>query len=130
MVTAAEASIASFVRPDAKAEFTAAMPERVGRLRGDGDRCPGQCAKDAVVRRSGWCALDAGWSDLGAWDAVWQVSPKDANGNATVGDALISDSRDTLVHATSRRVGVVGLDNSVVVETPDAVLVADRERSQ
>ena len=74
--------------------------------------------------------LDAGWSDLGAWDAVWQVSPHDANGNAAQGDVLIEDSRNTLVHATSRLVGAVGLDNVVVVETPDAVLVIDRERSQ
>ena len=74
--------------------------------------------------------LAAGWSDLGAWDAVWQVSPKDAAGNASVGDTLVNDSRNTLVHATSRLVGVVGLDNVVVVETPDAVLVIDRARSQ
>ena len=74
--------------------------------------------------------LDAGWSDLGAWDAVWQVSPKDAAGNASVGDVLVSDSRDTLVHATSRLVGVVGMKNVVVIETPDAVLVIDRARSQ
>jgi len=75
-------------------------------------------------------ALDAGWNDLGAWDAVWQVSPKDAEGNATVGDAIVSDSRNTLVHATSRLVGVVGLQDVVVIETADAVLVADRSKSQ
>ena len=74
--------------------------------------------------------LDAGWNDLGAWDAVWQVLPKDDAGNATVGDALVTDSRNTLVHATSRLVSVVGLDDAVVVETPDAVLVASREKSQ
>lgn len=74
--------------------------------------------------------LDAGWSDLGAWDAVWQVSPKDVAGNASVGDTLVSDSRNTLVHATSRLVSVVGLDNVVVIETPDAVLVIDRAHSQ
>ena len=74
--------------------------------------------------------LDAGWSDLGAWDAVWQVSPKDAAGNASTGDTLVSDSRNTLVHATSRLVGVVGLNDVVVVETPDAVLVIDRAHSQ
>jgi mannose-1-phosphate guanylyltransferase/mannose-6-phosphate isomerase len=74
--------------------------------------------------------LDAGWNDLGAWEAVWQVSAKDAAGNASHGDALLRDSRNTLVHATSRLVGVVGMDNVVVVETPDAVLVADRSRSQ
>ena len=74
--------------------------------------------------------LDAGWSDLGAWEAVWQVSPKDENGNVAHGDAVIEGSRNTLVHATSRLVSAVGLDNVVIVETPDAVLVADRNRSQ
>ena len=74
--------------------------------------------------------LDAGWSDLGAWDAVWNVLPKDANGNAHVGDVLLTDSRNTLVHATSRLVSLVGVDDLIVIETPDAVLVADRTRSQ
>ena len=89
------------------------------------EKCPGSNAFDIRM-----VPLDAGWSDLGAWDAVWQVSAKDANGNAAVGDTLVSDSHDTLVHATSRLVGVVGMNNVVVVETPDAVLVADRSRSQ
>ena len=74
--------------------------------------------------------LDAGWSDLGAWDAVWQVSERDAQGNAQTGDALIEDSRNTLVHASSRLVSAVGVDNLVIVETPDAVMVADQARSQ
>jgi mannose-1-phosphate guanylyltransferase/mannose-6-phosphate isomerase len=74
--------------------------------------------------------LDAGWSDLGAWDAVWSVLPKDATGNAHVGDVLFTDSRNTLVHATSRLVSLVGVDDLIVIETPDAVLVADRTRSQ
>ena len=74
-------------------------------------------------------ALDAGWSDLGAWDAVWQVAERDAAGNATHGDAMVSDSRNTLVHATSRLVGVIGLDDVTVVETADAVLVAHRSKS-
>ena len=74
--------------------------------------------------------LDAGWSDLGAWDAVWQVSAQDANGNARHGDVLIENSKGTLVHATSRLVSAIGLDNIVIVETPDAVLVADRAQTQ
>ncbi len=74
--------------------------------------------------------LAAGWNDLGAWDAVWQVTPKDENGNATQGDVILSDTRQSLVQAGSRLVGVIGLDNVVVVETPDAVLVSDRSRSQ
>ena len=73
--------------------------------------------------------LDAGWSDLGAWDAVWQVGARDGDGNAVHGDALLRDSRNTLVHATSRLVGVIGLDDVTVVETADAVLVAHRSKS-
>ncbi len=74
--------------------------------------------------------LNAGWSDLGSWDAVWGVLPKDAAGNAHVGDVLLTDSRNTLVHATSRLVSLVGVEDLIVIETPDAVLVADRTRSQ
>ncbi len=74
--------------------------------------------------------LDAGWSDLGAWDAVWHVQPKDTQGNSSHGDVLLNDTRDSLVHATSRLVGTVGVANLIVVETPDAVLVADKSRCQ
>ena len=74
--------------------------------------------------------LNAGWSDLGAWDAVWSVLPKDASGNAHVGDVLFTDSHNTLVQATSRLVSLVGVDDVIVIETPDAVLVADKSRSQ
>ncbi|UXH80809.1 mannose-1-phosphate guanylyltransferase/mannose-6-phosphate isomerase [Roseateles amylovorans] len=88
------------------------------------ERCPGSEFPLRMV------PLDAGWNDLGAWEAVWQVADKDAAGNATRGDAIIADSRNTLVHATSRLVSAVGLDNVIVVETPDAVLVADRSKSQ
>lgn len=88
------------------------------------ERCPGSPIALRMV------PLDAGWNDLGAWEAVWQVAEKDAAGNASRGDAIIADSRNTLVHATSRLVSAVGLDNIVVVETPDAVLVADRSKSQ
>ena len=73
--------------------------------------------------------LAAGWSDLGAWDAVWQVGAHDADGNAVQGDAVVRDSRNTLVHATSRLVGVIGVDDVTVVETADAVLVAHRSKS-
>ncbi|MCX8016894.1 MAG: mannose-1-phosphate guanylyltransferase/mannose-6-phosphate isomerase [Rhodocyclaceae bacterium] len=74
--------------------------------------------------------LDAGWSDLGAWDAVWEALPKDEAGNAHFGDVLTSKSRHTLVHASHRLVAVVGVENLVVVETADAVLVADRAHCQ
>jgi mannose-1-phosphate guanylyltransferase/mannose-6-phosphate isomerase len=74
--------------------------------------------------------LDAGWSDLSAWDVVSSVLSNDATGNAHLGDVLFTDSRNTLVHATSRLVSLVWVDGLIVIETPDAVLVADRTHSQ
>jgi mannose-1-phosphate guanylyltransferase/mannose-6-phosphate isomerase len=109
-----------FVRPG-KAEFAAVPSESVDYA--VMEKCPGVLD----IRME---PLAAGWNDLGAWEAVWQVAEKDAQGNATVGDAIVSDSRNVLVHATSRLVSAVGLQDVIVVETPDAVLVASREKSQ
>jgi mannose-1-phosphate guanylyltransferase / mannose-6-phosphate isomerase len=74
--------------------------------------------------------LDAGWNDLGAWDAVWQVGSPDLNGNVISGDVLLVDSKNSLIHANSRLVSAVGVEGLIIVETPDAVLVADRNSSQ
>jgi len=74
--------------------------------------------------------LSAGWNDLGSWDAVWEATPTNNDGNVVTGDVLLVDSSNNYVHATSRVVGLVGVRDIVVVETPDAVLVADKERSQ
>jgi mannose-1-phosphate guanylyltransferase/mannose-6-phosphate isomerase len=74
--------------------------------------------------------LDAGWSDLGAWDAVWRVQPKDAHGNSHQGDIHSVDSCNTLVHASNRLVALVGVSDLVVVETADAVLVASKSKCQ
>lgn len=117
----ARSTDAQFVRPD-KAAFAAVPSESVDYA--VMERCPGS---DIDIRM---VALNAGWNDLGAWEAVWQVLPKDADGNAQVGDAIVKDSHNTLVHASSRLVSAVGLTDIVIVETADAVLVADRERSQ
>ena len=118
---AARAVDALFVRPG-KAEFATVPSESVDYA--VLERCPGSAVPISMV------PLDAGWNDLGAWEAVWQVSDKDANGNASVGDALVEDSRNTFVHASSRLVSAVGLDDVIIMETPDAVLVADRAQSQ
>jgi mannose-1-phosphate guanylyltransferase/mannose-6-phosphate isomerase len=111
----------AFVRPG-KAEFEAIPSESVDYA--VMEHCPGSAFPIQMV------PLDAGWSDLGAWDAVWQVQPKDAQGNAHVGDVLHTDSHNTLVHASSRLVALVGVSDLVVVETADAVLVASKSRSQ
>lgn len=70
--------------------------------------------------------FQAGWSDVGAWDAVWQVSDKDADGNSLRGDILVEDSRNCLLISDSRLVACLGLDDVIVVETPDAVLVTNK----
>lgn len=112
---------AQFVRPG-KAEFASIPSESVDYAAME--RCPGSNYPIKMV------TLDAGWSDLGAWDAVWNVLPRDDQGNAHMGDVLTYDSCNTLVHATSRLVSLVGVQDLIVVETPDAVLVADKTRSQ
>lgn len=110
-----------FVRPG-KAEFSQIPAESIDYA--VMEHCPGSAFDIRMV------PLDAGWNDLGAWEAVWQVADKDAHGNAAVGDVLLHNSRNTLVHASSRLVSVVGLDDVVVVETPDAVMVSHRACSQ
>ena len=117
----ARSTDAAFVRP-AREAFARVPSESVDYA--VMERCPGSGIGLGMV------PLRAGWSDLGAWDAVWQAAPKDGDGNAATGDVLFHDSHDTLVHATSRLVGVIGLQDVVVVETADAVLVSDRARSQ
>lgn len=112
---------AQFVRPG-KAEFVAIPSESVDYAAME--QCPGSKLPIKMV------PLNAGWSDLGSWDAVWSVLPKDQHGNAYLGDVLTAESRNTMVHATSRLVSLVGVHDLIVVETPDAVLVVDKFRSQ
>ncbi len=88
------------------------------------EKCPGSHFLVKMVK------LDAGWNDLGAWDAVWQVGQQDQGGNVTSGDTLLSNSKNSLVHASSRLVSAVGVENLIIIETADAVLVADRKKSQ
>jgi mannose-1-phosphate guanylyltransferase/mannose-6-phosphate isomerase len=74
--------------------------------------------------------LAAGWSDVGAWDALWAAIARDGNGNALKGDVWTEDSTGNLVMAESRMVACIGCEDLVVVETADAVLVAPRLRTQ
>ncbi|MBS3018860.1 Alginate biosynthesis protein AlgA [Comamonas sp. PE63] len=74
--------------------------------------------------------LDAGWSDIGAWSAVWDISKKDDKGNAAQGEVILHESNNNYIHAENRLVSVLGVDNIIVIETKDAVMVAKKERSQ
>lgn len=85
---------------------------------------PGATPPGVVVR------LDAGWSDLGSWDAVWAAMEKDANGNAGRGRVTFEGAVSSYAHSEGRLVACVGTTNVVVVETADAVLVVDRSHVQ
>ena len=111
----------TFVRPD-KNKFMAIPSESVDYA--VIEKCPGSDFPIKMV------SLDAGWNDLGAWDAVWQVGNQDAHGNVTVGDTLLEKTKDSLVYANHRLVGTVGVSDLIIIETADAVLVADRSQSQ
>ncbi|EAT59763.1 mannose-1-phosphate guanylyltransferase/mannose-6-phosphate isomerase [Chlorobium ferrooxidans] len=74
--------------------------------------------------------LDAGWRDIGAWSALWDVHDRDEAGNVKKGDVILHDVRNSYIHATSRLVAAVGLEDHIIVETSDAVLVATKDRVQ
>lgn len=106
-----------FTRVDAEA-FAACPDESI-------DYAVMENTADAVV-----VSLDAGWSDIGSWSALWDISDKDAAGNAMQGDVLAHESRNTLVRADHRLVATLGVDDLIVVETKDAVLIVHRDRVQ
>lgn len=112
---------AIFIRPD-RTLFEAIPSESIDYA--VIERCPGSRFPIQMVE------LDAGWNDLGAWDAVWQVGNPDPQGNVTRGDVVLDHTTHSLIFANTRLVGAVGVKNLVIVETADAVLVADRSNSQ
>ena len=95
--------------------------------------CPSDSIDYAVVERTERAVVieaGFGWSDVGNWQAFWEAQPKDAQGNATFGDTVLEDAHDNLVYAQSRMVAVLGLRDVAVVETPDAIFVAPKDRAQ
>ncbi|RKT47213.1 mannose-1-phosphate guanylyltransferase/mannose-6-phosphate isomerase [Thiocapsa rosea] len=113
-------------------------------LRLDADHfgaCPGDSIDYAVMeplaRDTGGAGppavvvpLDVGWSDVGAWSALWEVREQDAAGNVLDGDAFVHDARNNLLIAHHRMIAAVGVEDLIVVETPDAVLVVSKEHAQ
>lgn len=95
--------------------------------------CPSDSIDYAVMEHTDVGAvvsLDCGWSDIGAWSALWEVGNADDDGNVIEGDVLATDTRNSYLRSETRLVTTTGVDNLVVVETADAVLVADRDRVQ
>jgi mannose-1-phosphate guanylyltransferase/mannose-6-phosphate isomerase len=95
--------------------------------------CPGDSIDYAVMEktdRGAMIPMDAGWNDLGSWEALWQVGDKDANDNVLKGDVMAHDVKNSYLHSTGRLISAVGLENHIVVETADAVLISPRNRVQ
>lgn len=95
--------------------------------------CPEDSIDYAVMERTDkgvMIPLASGWNDLGSWEALWQVGDKDSDGNVSRGDILTCDVHNSYLHAETRLVAAVGLENHIVVETADAVLVSPRDRVQ
>jgi mannose-1-phosphate guanylyltransferase len=95
--------------------------------------CPADSIDYAVMEntdRALVVAMDAGWSDLGAWSALWEAQTKDENGNVSHGDVLTHRSKDCYAYSQSRLITLLGTKDLVVVETKDAILVADRNQVQ
>jgi mannose-1-phosphate guanylyltransferase/mannose-6-phosphate isomerase len=102
-------------------------------------RCPSDSIDYAVMERLAhedslppgiFIPLSAGWSDVGSWDSLWQVLPKDHQGNVSQGDVLLNDCRNVLAVSEHRLVACVGIEDMVVIETPDAILVAHMNKTQ
>lgn len=97
------------------------------------EHCPDDSIDYAVMEKTSRALLvpmDAGWSDVGSWSTIWDVTTKDDQANAIVGDACLEDSNGCLVHASDKLVALLGVENLVVVDTKDAVMVAHRDNVQ
>ena len=75
-------------------------------------------------------ACNIGWSDIGSWNALGDLIPQDANGNSLEGETYLHDVTNTFIQASGRLIAAVGVDNLIVIDTPDALLVAHKDRSQ
>lgn len=95
--------------------------------------CPSDSIDYAVMEKTDSAVvvpLEAGWSDVGSWSALWDVSEKDAEGNVLRGDAITAQTRNSLLHSEYGIVATVGVEDLIVVQTADAVLVASKEQSE
>ncbi|WP_165177268.1 mannose-1-phosphate guanylyltransferase/mannose-6-phosphate isomerase [Desulfovibrio sp. ZJ369] len=95
--------------------------------------CPADSIDYAVMEKTPLAAmvpLDAGWSDLGSWSSVYEAAPKDDAGNACIGDILAEEVSGSYLHSSGRLIAALGIRDLIIVETGDAVLVADKGRCQ
>ena len=97
------------------------------------EKCPSESIDYAVMEKTADAVvvpMDAGWSDIGSWSSLWDVSDKDHEGNVTHGDVIVHNAKECYVRSGDRLVAAVGVDNLVVVDTKDALMVAHRDSVQ
>ncbi|GAA6169789.1 mannose-1-phosphate guanylyltransferase/mannose-6-phosphate isomerase [Sessilibacter corallicola] len=97
------------------------------------EACPEDSIDYAVMEKTDSAVvvpLDAGWSDVGSWSALWDVSEKDEHGNTSKGDVLIHDSRNCYIQADKKLIATVGVDDMVIVDTDDSLMVASKDKVQ
>ena len=97
------------------------------------EACPDDSVDYAVMEKTSQAVvvpMDCGWSDVGSWSALWDVSDKDDDGNTCRGDVINIDTRNSYINSTEKLVTTIGLDGVIVVETKDAILVAKQTEVQ
>ena len=97
------------------------------------EACPSESIDYAVMERTEDAVvvpMDAGWSDIGSWSSLWDISKKDENGNTAHGDVLLQNSNNSYIRSDEKLVAVVGIDDLVIVDTKDALMVAHRDSVQ
>jgi mannose-1-phosphate guanylyltransferase/mannose-6-phosphate isomerase len=97
------------------------------------EQCPKISIDYALMEKTARAAvlpLNSGWSDVGSWSSLWEIGPHDSNGNTVRGDTMLVDTQDSYIHSQGALVATLGVQNLIVVQTPDAVLVADKGRAQ
>ncbi len=95
--------------------------------------CPSDSIDYAVMEKTDDAvvvSMEAGWSDIGSWSSLWDISKKDDNGNTTYGDVMLHDSKDCYVRVEGKLVAAVGLDDLVIIDTKDALMVAHKDSAQ
>ena len=95
-------------------------------------QCPNESIDYAVMERTKngvVVPLDANWSDVGSWSSLWDIKTKDNNDNVSKGDVFLEDVKNTYTYSSNRLVSVIGVSNLVIVDTQDALLVADKQQT-
>ena len=97
------------------------------------EECPSESVDYAVMENTAEAVvipMDAGWSDIGSWSSLWDVTNKDHNGNVIYGDVIIHNSTNSFIRSDDKMVTAIGVDNLVIVVTKDVVMISNKDTVQ